>query len=99
MRKIIIEAQKNQFEFVFRELFAYKDLFWLLAYKDLRVRYAQTFLGLTWAFIQPLQCVAVEPHQAAPHLGPVHEQGVRTRSCNLVRFRFQAGILAGRNGR
>ncbi len=54
MRKIIIDANKNQFGFVFRELFDYKDLFWLLAYKDFRVRYAQTFLGLTWAFIQPL---------------------------------------------
>ncbi len=38
----------------FKELFAYKDLFLILAYRDLKVRYAQTFLGLIWAILQPL---------------------------------------------
>ena len=36
-----------------KELFEYGDLFLILAYRDLRVRYAQTFLGLFWAFLQP----------------------------------------------
>lgn len=36
-----------------RELIEYRDLFFILAYRDLRVRYAQTFLGLFWAFLQP----------------------------------------------
>lgn len=54
MRKIVIDAEKNQLGFSLGELLSYKDLFLLLAYKDFRVRYAQTFLGLTWAFIQPL---------------------------------------------
>lgn len=35
------------------ELLRYRDLFLVLAYRDYRVRYAQTFLGLTWAFVQP----------------------------------------------
>jgi lipopolysaccharide transport system permease protein len=30
-----------------------------LAYRDLRVRYAQTFLGLLWAVIQPLATIAI----------------------------------------
>ena len=37
-----------------RELYHYKDLFFTLAWRDLKVRYAQTFLGLLWAVIQPL---------------------------------------------
>lgn len=37
----------------FKELLDYRDLFIILAYRDLRVRYAQTFLGLFWAFLQP----------------------------------------------
>lgn len=35
------------------ELLRYRDLLLLLAYRDYRVRYAQTFLGLAWAFLQP----------------------------------------------
>jgi lipopolysaccharide transport system permease protein len=37
-----------------KELVAYKDLFFVLAMRDLKVRYAQTFLGLFWALLQPL---------------------------------------------
>ena len=36
------------------ELLRYRDLFLVLAYRDYRVRYAQTFLGLAWAFLQPI---------------------------------------------
>jgi len=38
----------------FKELLAYRDLFFVLAMRDLKVRYAQTFLGLLWAVLQPL---------------------------------------------
>lgn len=41
------------------ELLSYKDLFLTLAYRDLRVRYAQTFLGLLWAIIQPLSTIVI----------------------------------------
>ena len=37
-----------------RELLHYKDLLIILAFRDLKVRYAQTVLGLVWSFIQPL---------------------------------------------
>ena len=36
------------------ELWAYRDLFYLLALRDLQVRYKQTVLGASWAVIQPL---------------------------------------------
>ncbi|MEQ6121924.1 ABC transporter permease [Reichenbachiella sp. MALMAid0571] len=42
-----------------KELFDYRDLFWVLAYRDLRVRYAQTFLGLLWAILQPLSTLLI----------------------------------------
>lgn len=41
------------------EIFQYKDLFFVLAWRDLRVRYAQTVLGLLWAIIQPLATLLV----------------------------------------
>ena len=55
MQKTVVDADagKNRLSLNLREVIAYKDLFWVLAYRDLRVRYAQTFLGLFWAFIQP----------------------------------------------
>lgn len=51
--RIVVDANKSRFSLNLKELLNYKDLFIVLAYRDLRVRYAQTFLGLTWAFLQP----------------------------------------------
>jgi lipopolysaccharide transport system permease protein len=48
-----VHASDPGFKLNFRELLNYKDLFFVLAYRDLRIRYAQTFLGLAWAFLQP----------------------------------------------
>jgi lipopolysaccharide transport system permease protein len=43
----------------FRELYQYKDLFLMLTWRDFRVRYAQTTIGLLWALIQPLLTLAI----------------------------------------
>ncbi len=53
MSKVVIDANKNWYSLDIKELFGYKDLFYTLAYRDFKVKYAQTFLGLIWAFIQP----------------------------------------------
>lgn len=37
-----------------RDVFKYKDLLIVLALRDYKVRYAQTYLGVLWAFLQPL---------------------------------------------
>ncbi len=47
------DSRKKGIALDIKELFEYGDLFLILAYRDLRVRYAQTFLGLFWAFLQP----------------------------------------------
>ncbi|MBA2422841.1 MAG: ABC transporter permease [Chitinophagales bacterium] len=52
--KTIIEAKRSGFSLNFREIFQYRDLLFMLAFRDYRVRYAQTILGFTWALIQPL---------------------------------------------
>jgi lipopolysaccharide transport system permease protein len=54
-----ISASDSNLKLNLRELFSYKDLFFVLAYRDLRVRYAQTFLGLLWALIQPLTTLII----------------------------------------
>lgn len=41
------------------ELWRRRELAWVLALRDLRVRYKQTFLGVSWAVIQPLATMVV----------------------------------------
>lgn len=36
------------------ELREYRELFWALAFRDFRIRYAQTAIGLVWAVMQPM---------------------------------------------
>ena len=38
----------------FREIWAYRELLWVLALRDIRVRYKQAVLGAAWAVIRPL---------------------------------------------
>ncbi len=52
--KLIIDANKRKFLPDFKELFRYKDLFITLSWRDFRVRYAQTTIGLLWAILQPV---------------------------------------------
>ena len=59
MKKTVIEASRGGLSINIRELIQFKDLFLVLAYKDYRVRYAQTFLGFLWAFIQPLATLLI----------------------------------------
>jgi lipopolysaccharide transport system permease protein len=41
------------------ELFAYRELMLLLAWRDIKVRYKQTALGAAWAILQPLLTMIV----------------------------------------
>lgn len=57
--KLVVDANKKGLKLNLKELFQYHDLFLILAYRDLRVRYAQTFVGLAWAVIQPLATLII----------------------------------------
>ena len=59
MQRLIVDANKQSLGIDLRELRNYKDLFYILAYRDLRVRYAQTFLGFFWALLQPAATLLV----------------------------------------
>jgi homopolymeric O-antigen transport system permease protein len=43
----------------FRELWSYRELFYFLVWRDLKVRYKQTVLGIAWAVIQPLMAMVI----------------------------------------
>jgi lipopolysaccharide transport system permease protein len=40
-------------------IWRFRDLVWFLAYRDIQLRYRQTFLGASWAILQPLATMVV----------------------------------------
>lgn len=43
----------------FPELWRYRDLFWMLSWRNVLIRYKQTYIGVAWAVLQPLLIMAV----------------------------------------
>lgn len=41
------------------ELWEYRRLFWFLAWRDVKVRYKQTVVGVAWALVQPLATMGI----------------------------------------
>ena len=58
MNPIIIESNRT-LKGVFADLWDYRELFLFLAWRDLLVRYKQTYIGIAWAVLQPLLIVVV----------------------------------------
>lgn len=52
--KIIIEKKRGFAEFNLAELWEYRDVAWMLATRDIKLRYKQTALGVVWVILQPL---------------------------------------------
>jgi lipopolysaccharide transport system permease protein len=51
---VIIEPRRGPLAFNFAELWEYRELLVFLAWREVRVRYKQTALGVAWVLIQPL---------------------------------------------
>ena len=51
---IVIEPRTGYVHVGWRELWAARELFYFLAWRDLKTRYAQTAIGAGWALMQPL---------------------------------------------
>lgn len=50
----VITAERKRKWLDFRELYHFRELLWVLTARDVKVRYKQTALGITWALLQPL---------------------------------------------
>jgi lipopolysaccharide transport system permease protein len=55
----IIEPSSGWRALDLRELWAYRELLWVLTERDIKVRYKQTVLGAAWAVIQPVMLMVV----------------------------------------
>jgi len=49
-----ITSQRATLAASLREIFAYRDLLWILAYREISVRYKQTVIGIFWVVLQPV---------------------------------------------
>lgn len=56
---VVLEPRHGWTGFAFREVWAYRELLFFLTWRDIRVRYKQTFFGVAWALLQPLLLVLV----------------------------------------
>jgi lipopolysaccharide transport system permease protein len=58
-RITIIEPQSGWRLLDWKELWAYRELLYVLTMRDIKVRYKQTVLGFAWALIQPVTMMVV----------------------------------------
>src|SRR5947208_15715213 len=52
MQELIIEAGRAERHY-WRDIWRYRELFRVLAWRDVSVRYKQTIIGVAWAVIRP----------------------------------------------
>lgn len=58
MAKLILEAGRAEKHY-WADLWRYRELFYILAWRDVAVRYKQTVAGALWAIVQPLLTMAI----------------------------------------
>lgn len=54
----VIDADAPRF-FDWREMWRYRELFYFFTWRDIKVKYKQTFFGFLWAILQPLLMMVV----------------------------------------
>ncbi len=56
---ITVKPSKGWISLKLKDLWEYRDLFYFLTWRDIKVRYKQTVLGAAWAIIQPFFTMVV----------------------------------------
>jgi lipopolysaccharide transport system permease protein len=51
---VVIERRRGLFDLGLGSIWAYRELLYFLVWRDLKVRYKQTIIGVGWAVLQPL---------------------------------------------
>jgi lipopolysaccharide transport system permease protein len=53
-REVLVEPSRGWPSLRVRELWEFRELLYFLAWRDVKIRYRQTVLGVAWAILQPL---------------------------------------------
>jgi lipopolysaccharide transport system permease protein len=56
---IVIEARHGLLKIDFRTLWQYRELLYFLVWRDVKVRYKQTIIGMAWVVLQPVLTMIV----------------------------------------
>ena len=59
LRLVVIEPPHGWQRLGVRDLWLHRDLMFFLAWRDIKVRYAQAYLGVAWALLQPLLMMVI----------------------------------------
>ena len=57
-QKTVIEAGRSQKNY-WGDIWKFRELLWILAMRDVTVRYKQTVLGVLWSIVRPLSTMVV----------------------------------------
>jgi lipopolysaccharide transport system permease protein len=71
---VVIQPSRRRLGVSLRELWKFRELFYFLVWRDIKVRYAQTALGAAWMIFQPLAMMLVYTF-AFSHLARVNIPG------------------------
>lgn len=55
---LVIEAGKAKFHY-WKDIWRFRELFYILAWRDIAVRYKQTVIGVLWCIIRPVSAMVV----------------------------------------
>jgi lipopolysaccharide transport system permease protein len=58
-RRTLISPSRGWRALDLREIWNYRELLWILAARDIKVRYRQTALGVAWVILRPVLSVAI----------------------------------------
>lgn len=57
--ELVIKPKNKWWRFDWKELWLFRDLFYFLTWRDVKVKYKQTVIGVAWAVFQPLITMVV----------------------------------------
>jgi lipopolysaccharide transport system permease protein len=56
---VVIEPRRGLWHLEFKAIWAHRELLYFLVWRDIKVRYKQTLIGVAWALVQPLVTMLV----------------------------------------
>ena len=57
--ELVIRPKTKWWELNWKEIWLFRDLFYFLTWRDVKVKYKQTFIGAAWAVFQPFVTMIV----------------------------------------
>jgi lipopolysaccharide transport system permease protein len=58
LQELLIEPNRPALHY-WRDVWRYRELFWFLVWRDILVRYKQTFIGVAWCILRPFVTMVV----------------------------------------